>query len=128
MTEMRFVRPSSGPPPVGPYSAAVIAGNLVFVSGQIPRDASGRVIGDTIEAATRLALDNVRSVLAAAGCSPSDVVKTTVFMADLADFTGMNKAYAEFFGNHRPARSTVQAARLPAGARVEVECIAVLGP
>jgi len=127
MSELRFVRPTSGPPPVGPYSPAVIAGNLVFVSGQIPRDASGKVVGDSIEAATRQALDNLRAVLASAGCMPSDVVKTTVFMTDLADFAAMNKTYAEFFGPHTPARSTVQVAKLPAGARVEIECIAARG-
>jgi 2-iminobutanoate/2-iminopropanoate deaminase len=105
----------------------VACGNLLFVSGQIPRDAAGKMAGESIEAATWQALQNLRAVLTAAGCSTADVVKTTVFLQDLADFPAMNKAYAEFFGNHRPARSTVQAARLPADARVEIECIAVIG-
>ena len=126
MPEMRFVQPSSGPPAIGPYSPGVACGNLLFVSGQIPRDAAGKMTSESIEAATWQALQNLRAVLAAAGCSIADVVKTTVFLQDLADFPAMNKAYAEFFGNHRPARSTVQAARLPAEARVEIECIAVI--
>ena len=127
MPEMRFFQPSSGQPAIGPYSPGVACGQLLFVSGQIPRDASGNMAGASIEAATGQALQNLRGVLAAAGCSLADVVKTTVFLRDLADFAGMNKTYAEFFGNHRPARSTVQAAKLPADARVEIECIAVLG-
>jgi len=98
---------------------------MVFVSGQIPRDASGKVIGESIEAATRQVLENLKSVLTAAGCSPADVVKTTVFLQDLNDFDGMNKVYAEFFSGHRPARSTVQVAKLPASSRIEIECIAM---
>lgn len=113
-------------PPIGPYSPAVVAGNTIYVSGQIPRDASGKLVNDSIESATRQSLENVRAVLLAAGCSPAGVVKTTVFMLDLAEFDGMNKVYAEFFGEHRPARSTVQVSRLPAGARVEIDCIAMV--
>ncbi len=125
MSHLKAHAPATGQPPIGPYSPAMSAGNMVFVSGQIPRDANGKVIGESIEAATRQSLANLSSVLAAAQCSPGDVVKTTVFMQDLADFDGMNKVYAEFFGQHRPARSTVQVAKLPAAARVEIECIAV---
>ena len=127
MPEMNFITPSSGQSAIGPYSPGVACGNLLFVSGQIPRDNAGNMVGDSIEAATAQALQNLRGVLAAAGCGVAAVVKTTVFLRDLEDFAGMNKVYAEFFGNHRPARSTVQAARLPADARVEIECIAVLG-
>lgn len=118
---------STGQAVLGPYSPAAAAGSFVFLSGQIPKDASGKMIGDTIENATTQVLDNVRSVLAAAGCKPTDVVKSTVFMQDLNDFEGMNKIYAAFFGEHRPARSTVQVAKLPGGARVEIECIAFKG-
>jgi 2-iminobutanoate/2-iminopropanoate deaminase len=85
------------------------------------------MVTESIEAATCQALQNLRAVLAAAGCGPNEVVKTTVFLKDLADFAGMNKVYAEFFGNHRPARSTIQAAKLPADSRVEIDCIAVIG-
>lgn len=125
MGSIQSINPATGQAPIGPYSPAVVAGGFVFVSGQIPRDESGRMVAESIEAATRQSLANLKSILAAAGCVPPDVVKTTVFMQDLSDFEGMNKTYAEFFGEHRPARSTVQAARLPGNARVEIECIAL---
>jgi 2-iminobutanoate/2-iminopropanoate deaminase len=126
MEDMRFIQPTTGPAAIGPYSPAVACGNLLFVSGQIPKDASGAMVSESIEAATAQALQNMRAVLTAGGCSTDRVVKTTVFLKDMGDFAGMNKAYAEFFGNHRPARSTVQVAKLPADARVEIDCIAVL--
>jgi 2-iminobutanoate/2-iminopropanoate deaminase len=122
---MTPIVPTSGQPPIGPYSPGIAVGNLVFVSGQIPKDAAGTMISETIEAATKQVLANLSAVLSAAGCKPSNVVKTTVFLKDLNDFAGMNQVYADYFGEHRPARSTVQAARLPADARVEIECIAV---
>ena len=125
MSIIQTINPSSGQPAIGPYSPAVIAGGFVFVSGQIPRNEQGQMVGDSIEAATRQSLENLKAVLAAAGCLPTDVVKTTVFMQDLSEFDGMNRTYAEFFGLHRPARSTIQAARLPASSRVEIECIAL---
>jgi 2-iminobutanoate/2-iminopropanoate deaminase len=124
-TDIELISPAGSPPALGPYSPAVANGSWVFVSGQIPRDAAGAMVGSSIEAATEQVLANLKAVLAAAGCTPSNVLKTTVFMQDLADFEGMNKTYAKFFGEHRPARSTVQVAKLPAGARVEIECIAV---
>ena len=126
MTPIRQIHPATGNPPIGPYSPAVVAGNTVYVSGQIPRSADGKIVADSIEAATRQSLENLRAVLTAAGCTPSHVLKTTVFMIDLGEFEGMNKTYAEFFGEHRPARSTVQVSKLPAGSRVEIDCIAVL--
>jgi 2-iminobutanoate/2-iminopropanoate deaminase len=115
----------AGATTLGPYSPAASYGNLVFTSGQIPRTADGKVVADSIEAATRQVLENLREVLKSAGCVPADVIKTTVFMQDLSDFDGMNKTYSAFFGEHRPARSTVQVAKLPANARVEIECIAI---
>lgn len=126
MTPIRQIHPATGNPPIGPYSPAVVSGNTVYVSGQIPRSADGKIVADSIEAATRQSLENLRAVLTAAGCTPSHVLKTTVFMIDLGEFDGMNKTYAEFFGEHRPARSTVQVSKLPAGSRVEIDCIAVL--
>jgi len=122
--DIQFIQPP-GPPPIGPYSPAVVSRGMVFLSGQIPRNQAGQIVADSIEAATQQALENLRSVLAAAGCSPDCVVKTTVFMTDMGEFDGMNKTYAAFFGSHRPARSTVQVSRLPAGARIEIECIAL---
>lgn len=126
MTPIKQIHPATGKPPIGPYSPAVVSNNTIYVSGQIPRTEDGKLISDSIEAATRQVLENLRAVLTAAGVTPSHVVKTTVFMLDLAEFDGMNKTYAEFFGEHRPARSTVQVSKLPAGARVEIDCIAVL--
>jgi 2-iminobutanoate/2-iminopropanoate deaminase len=123
MSQIQSFSPA-GTTTLGPYSPAVAYGNMVFTSGQIPRTAAGVIVADSIEAATQQVLENLRDVLASAGCTPQDVVKTTVFMQDLADFEGMNKTYAKFFGDHRPARSTVQVAKLPASARVEIECIA----
>jgi 2-iminobutanoate/2-iminopropanoate deaminase len=123
--KIELISPAGGGPVMGPYSPAVANGNLVFVSGQIPRDSAGTIVASSIEAATEQVLANLKSVLAAAGCSPASVLKTTVFMQDLADFEGMNKVYGKFFGDHRPARSTVQVAKLPANARVEIECIAL---
>lgn len=122
---MKPVFPAHSHSPLGPYSPGFAVGNMMFVSGQIPRDNQGQMRNESIEVATRTVLDNLRHVLVAGGFAPYHVVKTTVFMIDLADFDGMNKTYAEFFVHHRPARSTVQVSKLPAGARVEIECIAV---
>lgn len=114
------------PKAVGPYSQAILAGELVFCSGQIPLDpATGQLVEGDIAVQTGRVLDNLAAVLAAAGSDLAHVVKTTVFLADLGDFTAMNEAYATRFGEHRPARSTVQVAALPRGARIEIECIAV---
>ncbi len=119
-------RPSdSVPAPVGPYTPAVVAGGLVFCSGQLPVDpATGAPAGGGIGAATRQVLANVEAVLGGVGATLGDVVKTTVFLTDLGDFEAMNAAYAEVFGPHKPARSTVQVAALPKGAAIEIEAIA----
>jgi 2-iminobutanoate/2-iminopropanoate deaminase len=122
---MTPVIPLQGQPPIGPYSPAMVHGNMVFVSGQIAKDVEGKMRNETIEDATRTVLTNLRNVLSVAGCSLHNVVKTTVFMQDLNDFAGMNGVYAEFFGSHRPARSTIQVAKLPADSRLEIECIAI---
>ncbi|MDR1191396.1 MAG: RidA family protein [Verrucomicrobiales bacterium] len=116
------------PEAVGPYAQAVKAGGLIFASGQIPLNpADGELVGADVEAQTRRVLANLREVLAAGGVSLSAVVKTTVFLTDLADFAAMNKVYAEFFSAPFPARSTIQVAALPKGARVEIEAVAVAG-
>ena len=113
------------PKPVGPYSAALRAGNLLFVSGQVPLDpATGRMVDGDIAAQTRRVLENVRALLEAAGLSFAHVVRTTVFLADMNDFQAMNEVYASFFAEPYPARSTVQAARLPRDARIEIDAIA----
>lgn len=117
-----------GPSAIGPYSQAIRAGNLLFVSGQIPIDPStGKVIQDTsIGAQTRRVLLNLQAILQAGGASLADVVKTTVFLKDMNDFSEMNAAYAEFFQTYAPARATVEVSRLPRDAGVEIDCVAVL--
>lgn len=113
------------PKPVGPYSAALRAGQLLFVSGQVPLDpATGRMVEGDIGVHTRRVLENVKALLEAAGLSFAQVVRTTVFLADMNDFQAMNEVYATFFTEPYPARSTVQAARLPRDARVEIDVIA----
>jgi 2-iminobutanoate/2-iminopropanoate deaminase len=113
------------PKPVGPYSAALRAGQLLFVSGQVPLDpATGRMVEGDIGVHTRRVLENVKALLEAAGLSFAQVVRTTVFLADMNEFQAMNEVYATFFEQPYPARSTVQAARLPRDARVEIDMIA----
>ena len=120
---------AAAPAPVGPYNQAVKAAGLLFCSGQIALDpATGAMVGSgDVEAETRQVLANLKAVLAAAGCSPRQVVRTTVFLADLADFARVNALYSEVFGaGVSPARACVQVAALPKGGRVEIDCIAVL--
>ena len=120
---------AAAPAPVGPYNQAVLAGGLLFCSGQIALDpATGAMVGaGDVEAETRQVLANLQAVLAAAGCTPQQVVRTTGFLADLADFAAVNAIYGEVFGQGvSPARACVQVAALPKAARVEIDCIAVL--
>ncbi|MCP9790491.1 Rid family detoxifying hydrolase [Vulcanococcus limneticus] len=124
------VTTAGAPAPVGPYNQAVKAGGLLFCSGQIALDpSSGAMVGGgDVEAETRQVLANLKAVLAEAGATPQQVVRTTVFLADLGDFALVNAIYAETFGaGVSPARACVEVAALPKGARVEIDCIAVLG-
>ena len=116
------------PTAIGPYSQGILAGNLLFVSGQIPIDsATGIVIDDkSIQAQTRRVLQNLLTIVGAAGGSAENVVRTTVFLKDMGQFAEMNKVYSEFFISNPPARSTVEAARLPRDVSVEIDCIAVI--
>ena len=115
------------PQAIGPYSQAVRAGNQIYCSGQIPLDpATGAIIDGDIATQTRQVLTNLSKVLEAAGVSLDHVVKTTVYLADMNDFAAMNAVYGTFFTSPAPARSTVQAARLPRDARVEIDVIAVM--
>ncbi len=123
------VNTAGAPAPVGPYNQAVRAGSLLFCSGQIALDpATGAMVGNgDVEAETRQVLANLGAVLAEAGCGPERVVRTTVFLADLADFAAVNAIYAETFGaGVAPARACVEVAALPKGARVEIDAIALL--
>jgi reactive intermediate/imine deaminase len=123
---LRAVRTAAAPAPVGPYSQAVVAGDFVFASGQIPLDpATGKLVSGEIEAQTERVLDNLRAVLEAAGSSLGQVVRASVYLVDLAMFPRVNAVYARYFvSDPKPARSTVQVAALPLGAQVEIDVIA----
>jgi 2-iminobutanoate/2-iminopropanoate deaminase len=119
---------ADAPQAIGPYSQAIVAGGFVFASGQIPTDPStGQFVEGGIAEQTEQVLRNLSKVLEAAGTSLARVVKTTVFLADMNDFAAMNEVYGRFFSEEPPARSTVQAARLPRDARVEIDVIALAG-
>jgi 2-iminobutanoate/2-iminopropanoate deaminase len=118
---------AAAPGAIGPYSQAIKAGGMVFCSGQIPIDpATGELVSVEIGAQTEQVFKNLAAVLAAAGCGFGDVVKTTVFLSDMNDFAAMNEVYGRYFSENKPARATVEAARLPRDARVEIDCIAVV--
>ncbi len=122
----KIVNTKNAPAPIGPYNQAVKSGHLLYTSGQIPIDpATGKMVDGGVREQSIQALENLKSVLEAGGSSLDDVIKTTVFLADMADFPVMNTIYAEFFSEENaPARSTVQVAGLPMGSLVEVEAIA----
>jgi len=120
------VSSAGAPQAIGPYSPAVRAGQFLFISGQIPIDpATGALTHGDLAAQTRRALENVGALLTAGGLTYADVVRTTVFLADLNDFAAMNAVYRTYFAEPFPARSTVQAARLPRDARIEIDAIAI---
>ena len=122
----RAVSTSGAPAAAGPYSQAIATNDLVFCAGQVGLDpATGEMVPGGVEAETERVLKNLEAVLDSAGCSFADVVKTTCFLADIADFATFNAIYARFFPDPPPARSTFQVAALPKGARVEIEAIAV---
>ena len=124
---LEFVSTAGAPKAIGPYSQAVISNGFLFTAGQVALDpAKGELVGGGITEQTTRALENLRAVLREAGCDFSQVVKTTVFLIDMGDFTAMNEVYGRVFGSHRPARSTVAVAALPRGARVEIEVIATV--
>ena len=125
--ELKTITTDKAPAAMGPYSQAIVAGDLVFCAGQLGLDpATRRIVSGDIKVQTARVLDNLSAVLEAAGSGLDRVVKTTVFLEDIAEFAAMNEVYAQRFGTHRPARSTVQVAKLPGtGGRVEIECIAV---
>jgi len=121
------VSTEKAPGAIGPYSQAIKANGMVYCSGQIPIDpATGQFVSDDVAAQTEQVFKNLEAVLAAAGTGLGNVVKTTVFLADMGDFAAMNDVYSRFFSENKPARATVQAARLPRDARVEIDCIATV--
>ena len=122
------VATDAAPKAIGPYSQAIMIDGLVFTAGQVALDPkSGELVGTTTAQQTEQVLKNLAAVLAEAGTNLGNVVKTTVYLADMADFAQMNEVYAKHFGTHKPARSTVQAAGLPKAARVEIDVIALKG-
>ena len=125
--DKKVIFSDKAPKAIGPYSVAIRTGDLVFTSGQLGLEpATGNLVLGGIEAETRQALTNIRNVLADAGSGLERVVKTIVFLKDMADFAKMNAVYAEFFAENPPARSTIQAAALPKGGVVEIEAVAIL--
>src|SRR5216110_1641196 len=125
MPEKKIIKPAKSAPAVGPYNHAVRIGDLLFCAGQIPIDpATGNLVAGDIKAQTDRVLQNVRAILEDQKLSFSNVVKSTVFMTNLADFAGMNEVYAKYFTTDFPARSTIQVAALPKGAIVEIEVVA----
>jgi len=123
---MHVINTPNAPKAIGPYSQGIQVDDWIFTSGQIPLDADGGRCGDDIAVQTGQVLDNLAAVLADRGAALAQVVKVTVFMTDLAEFGAMNEVFARRFGEHRPARSTVQVAALPVGAKVEIEAVAQL--
>jgi len=125
--QRRVIVTGDAPAAIGPYSQAIVSGGLLFTAGQIPLDpVSMKIVDGDITIQTERVMQNLAAVLAAAGSSFAQVVKTTCFLADLGDFPAFNTVYGQFFVGDAPARSTVQVARLPLGALVEVECIALV--
>lgn len=124
---MKTIYSEYAPKAIGPYCHAIQSGNLIFCSGQTPLNPQTMTIeGINITEQTTVVLNNLESVLKAAGCDRNHIIKTSVFLKNFADFEKMNKAYEAFFGDHKPARTTVEVSRLPKEALVEIECIAEL--
>lgn len=123
---MKIIQTTNAPAAIGPYSQAIIAGDLLFTSGQIPLRADGSLVNGDITEQTLQVMANLKAVIEAAGADLVKVIKTTVFLKNLDDFAAMNKVYGEIFGSHAPARSTVQVAKLPRDVLVEIEAIVSL--
>jgi len=122
---MEFIQTDKAPKAVGPYSQAVKVGNFLFISGQIAiNPETGKFEDETIEKQTKRVLLNIKAILEAAGYGLTDVVKTTIYLTDIGDFQKVNEIYGTFFGEHKPARATVEVRKLPLGAKIEIEVIA----
>jgi len=121
---MITIETNEAPQAIGPYSQAIKSGGFVYTSGQIALMPNGELAGDTVEIQTHQVLKNLHYILEAAGSSMTDVIKTTIYLADMNDFGVVNEIYAQYFGHHKPARSTVEVSRLPKDVKIEIECIA----
>lgn len=124
---MKVISTANAPAAIGPYSQALDTGSMVFVSGQLPVDPVTGTMADTVEAQAQQSLANIKAILTEAGLSMADVVKTVIFLADINDFAAVNAVYAKAFAEPFPARSCVQVAAIPKGAKLEIECIAARG-
>ena len=124
---MRIITTDKAPEAIGPYSQAILVGGMLYTSGQIALRPDGTMVEGGVAEQTRQVLNNLSAVLEAAGGTLNDVIKTTIYLAEMEDFITVNRIYAEFFGDHRPARSTVAVKTLPKGALVEIDCIAQPG-
>jgi 2-iminobutanoate/2-iminopropanoate deaminase len=122
----QVINPTNAPAPIGPYSRAIKAGNMLYTSGSIALDEAGNLYIGDIKTETKLVMENLNTLLVAAGTSFSNVVKTSIFIADMNDFAAINEVYASYFTNDFPARETVQVARLPKDARIEISMIALV--
>lgn len=123
---MNFVKTDKAPQAIGPYSQAAVHSGLVYTSGQIALKPDGSFIDGSVEEQAKQVLENLKEVLKAAGSEPNKVIKTTIFLADMDDFVKVNAIYENFFGFHKPARSTVAVKTLPKNAKIEIDCIAVV--
>lgn len=123
---MEFVNTKNAPQAIGPYSQATIANGLVFTSGQIALSCDGVMSSEGVEEQTKIVLNNLKAVLEEANSSLQKVVKTTIFLKSMSDFAKVNEIYEEFFGTHKPSRSTVEVSELPKNALVEIDCIALI--
>ncbi len=123
---MKFVQTNKAPSAIGPYSQAVVANGMVYTSGQIALTPEGEMLDGDVVIQTKQVLKNLTAVLEEAGSSLGDVIKTTIFLADMGDFAAVNEIYAEAFGTHKPARSTVAVKTLPRNALVEIDAIAIV--
>ena len=125
--EKIIISTDKAPKAIGPYSQAIKVGNMIFTSGQLPMDpTTGELVNTDIKSEARQSLNNVKSVLEEAGATLNEVVKVTVFIKDMNQFGDINEVYGEFFNEHKPARSTVEVARLPKDANVEIEAVAII--
>ena len=127
MTSKKIISTDAAPKAIGPYSQAVRAGSLLFISGQLPSDPkTGNIVGSDIKIQTKQSIENIKGILVAAGVSLANVVKTTVFLKSMDNFGEMNQVYQQYFTGDAPARSTVEVARLPKDALVEIESVAII--
>lgn len=126
MSEKKVIQTNLAPQAIGPYSQAIQVGSMIFTSGQIPLNKEGELVEGGIKEQTTQVIQNLQAVLEATGCTLDDIIKTTVYIKDMNEFAQLNETYGEFFSQSKPARSTVEVARLPKDVKVEIECIALL--